>query len=102
MNSPRRLMVNTGAELIAAERIRQISGEGWLYEHDDDHVSDELVEAAICYSYKKSVPGSDSPNLWPWNEEWWKPKDRVNNLIRAGALIAAEIDRLHRREESDG
>jgi hypothetical protein len=32
----------------------------------------------------------------PWGESWWKPtpEDRVRELVKAGALIAAEIDRL--------
>jgi len=35
-------------------------------------------------------------NLWPWGKEWWKPSDRRRDLVKAGALIAAEIDRLDR------
>ena len=32
---------------------------------------------------------------WPWAKKWWKPSDDpVRNLVKAGALIAAEIDRL--------
>jgi hypothetical protein len=34
--------------------------------------------------------------LWPWDESWWKPGDRIRELAKAGALIAAEIDRLNR------
>jgi hypothetical protein len=37
---------------------------------------------------------------WPWSFEWWKPKDRIRNLVRAGALIAAEIDRLQAMQEA--
>lgn len=34
---------------------------------------------------------------WPWATDWWKPSDDpITNLVRAGALIAAEIDRLLR------
>jgi hypothetical protein len=34
-------------------------------------------------------------NGWPWDQKWWKPSDDpVKNLVKAGALIAAEIDRL--------
>lgn len=33
---------------------------------------------------------------WPWADEWWKPKDRRADLVRAGALILAEIDRIDR------
>jgi len=36
------------------------------------------------------------PPIWPWEKSWWKPtpNDRVKELVKAGALIAAEIDRL--------
>jgi hypothetical protein len=38
---------------------------------------------------------------WPWDREWWKPtpNNRIRELAKAGALIAAEIDRLQRLEE---
>lgn len=40
---------------------------------------------------------------WPWDEEWWKPsEDPVRNLVKAGALIAAEIDRLQRVDGGEG
>jgi hypothetical protein len=43
------------------------------------------------------------PNDWPkeWNVDWWKPSDDpIRNLVKAGALIAAEIDRLQRKAEA--
>ena len=85
----------TGADLIAAERQRQIHGEGWTPEHDADHDRGELADAAHCYlSIYCEVP-SDAG--WPWEPTQWKPSDDpVHNLVRAGALIAAEIDRLQR------
>jgi hypothetical protein len=37
---------------------------------------------------------------WPWDEKWWKPSTNpIRNLVKAGALIAAEIDRLQRVTE---
>ena len=86
---------------IAAERQRQISVEGWTPEHDDEHNNDELVEAAACYAMscniKKHRPGQrDGVRLWPWDLRWLKPKDRRSNLVRAAALIVAEIERLDR------
>jgi len=40
---------------------------------------------------------SDVMSLWPWGSEWWKPsKDPIRDLVKAGALIAAEIDRLQK------
>lgn len=88
----------TGAELIAAERRRQVEAEGWIPEHDAEHVDAELVIAAICYLdhvYEIGEPEAPAPDTWPWHDDWWKPsEDPVRNLVKAGALIAAEIDRL--------
>lgn len=85
-----------GAELIAAERERQVSEEGWSPEHDDDHADGSLRRAAICYARLELGGGWDVPNDWPWEPESWKPRDDITCLVKAGALIAAEIDRLQR------
>lgn len=91
-----------GTELIAVERQRQIEVEGWTIEHDAAHENDDLARAAACYA----LPDRDRGNwirydFWPWEERYWKPSpaDRVRELVKAGALIAAEIDRL---QASDG
>lgn len=97
-------MPNTGAEAIAAERRRQIDAEGWSPEHDDLHSDHELARAAACYALFASHPAyryalaydAGPPKEWPWEAQWWKPRDRRSDLVRAGALIAAEIDRLDR------
>lgn len=83
-----------GVAQIAEERRRQITVEGWTPEHDDEHSSDELACAAAAYAMSddEQMVGM----LWPWRREWWKPKGRKRDLVRAGALIAAEIDRLER------
>ena len=83
----------TGSELIAAERQRQLDKEGWTAEHDAKHGMGQLVDAARCYCGAFNEHASQSRN-WPWGAKWWKPQDRVRNLVRAGALIAAEIDRV--------
>lgn len=93
-----------GAELIEAERLRQIHEEGFSAEHDDDHFEFELTRAAISYAGAArdaaeigELPGLD--DLWPWGVEDWKPSlEPIRNLVKAGALIAAEIDRLQRLE----
>lgn len=89
----------TGAALIVQERIRQLEEEGYDAKHDDEHKQGELAEAAACYAgayqdARLSVP----PDGWPWGFEYWKPSpdNRVRELVKAGALIAAEIDRLNR------
>ena len=108
-----------GAEMIAVERERQMRQEGWTPEHDDQHTLGELAAAGACYALlntrwkDSSVLGSRliPDNLWPWEREWYKPADypdppysenvhldkHVKDLVRAGALIAAEIDRLERQ-----
>ena len=90
----------TGIELIAEERKRQIEKEGWSHEHDAQHKNGELAQAAACYALNK-LP---VPKLkFPWPQHWDKRKkhDRKKSLAIAGALIAAELDRLMREEENE-
>lgn len=80
-------------EDVAAERQRQITEEGWATQHDDKHRHGELANAAGCYA----IGTLDCyQRFWPWYSEWWKPTDRRRNLVKAGALILAEIERLDR------
>lgn len=97
---------------VIAERQRQINVEGWSASHDDSHTDGGLSRAAACYAhlagtaislgFKPPVPPRHyavSPlptSLWPWHRRWWNPKDPRRDLVRAGALILAEIERLDR------
>lgn len=101
--------MKTGIELITDERARQVSKEGWTALHDSEHTQAEMCAAAQCYAAVAEIQAanhcttegiSDTPDQWPWDHEWWKPSDDpVRNLVKAGALIAAEIDRLQRLRE---
>ena len=82
---------------IRDERYRQISEEGWSPAHDDEHNCNELADAAACYALGQ--PSQIIEQLWPWAQEWWKPTDKRRNLVKAGALIVAEIERLDRVEK---
>lgn len=91
---------------VAAERRRQIDIEGWTQGHDDAHSDGELARAASCYAYHGSWSASDRqkmanrfPQNWPWDRRWWKPKDARRDLVKAAALIIAEIERLDRTTE---
>lgn len=92
--------MKSGIELISQERERQIIAEGWTADHDDDmNFHEELAIAAGCYILWDDGHNEHPcpPDIWPWDSEWWKPaNDRIRNLAKAGALIAAEIDRLQR------
>ena len=86
-----------GAELIREERRRQVEEEGWTAKKDQQWQRGELVDAAIAYCHASQHQNFTALIVWPWTLDWWKPKDPIRNLVRAGALIAAEIDRLQRR-----
>lgn len=102
----------SGIDLIAGERYRQRTQEGYTSEHDDKHSLGDLADAAACYAQvagaqtrgasAKEFPAEMmmSEAGWPWEEESWKPSDDpIRNLVKAGALIAAEIDRIHRTSQ---
>lgn len=93
--------MKTGTELIAEERARQIKSEGWTPAHDDEHEHGQLLDAGLSYLRAAINVGHPAmrnpPREWPWEAEWWKPSSEpIRNLVKAGALIAAEIDRLQR------
>ena len=85
---------------VIAERHRQQNIEGWTPEHDNSQIYGEIAIAAACYAigpnHKMSGGAYAVGRLWPWDRRWWKPKDRRRDLVKAGALILAEIERLDR------
>lgn len=109
---------------VTAERRRQIEAEGWGPEHDDkEHSNGELAIAAACYAISGGTDDGNRhllgfPSRWQyyggnlivgavyvlwsltikWSSEWWKPTTRRRDLVKAGAFIIAEIDRLDRAE----
>lgn len=93
--------MKNGIQLIADERKRQITEEGLTPDLDvEQQPHGQLAGAAACYALWNS-PYLACPLLarllvgfWPWGHEYWKPKDPIRDLTRAGALIAAELDRL--------
>lgn len=98
-----------GVQVILSERIRQMEVEGWTPEHDEQHADGSLAKAAACYAVAEELREAGRPRLpgfWPmsWDEEWFKPTpdDRIRELAKAGALIAAEIDRLLREKRKIG
>ncbi len=86
---------------IQAERQRQIDIEGWTPEHDDSHSGGELALAAACYAGDTRKFNTAPPPKWPWAQHWWKSTSRRRDLVKAGALIVAEIERLDRKARSD-
>lgn len=95
--------ITEGAERIARERADQLQLKDWTPEHDDSHINGELRDAAIAYAMScDDRAGDNARDIWPWDDEWWKPdRDAIRTLEKAGALIAAEIDRLLRKRLAD-
>ena len=95
---------------VVSERRRQRDGEGWTEEHDDTHGQGELAQAAAAYALVGSLSdewrtrlfpsswGTVIWAMWPsgWARTYFKPKDRRRDLVRAAALILADIERIDR------
>lgn len=89
---------------VLAERQRQQSAEGWTTEHDDDHSCGEMALAASSYAqYAHRKPIAPAiPFNWPWEPEWFKQQGPRRDLVKAGALILAEIERIDRAAAGKG
>lgn len=109
--SEERQLLSSAVIDIMTERNRQIVMKGWAPEHDDQHDCGELSRAASCYARHVGFSGwlydagnpspyrsGKQPDCWPWAIADWKPKNPRQDLIKAAALIIAEIERLDRIE----
>ena len=109
----------SGVKLIALERKRQLEEEGWNAHHDSRHEPGTLSMAGAQYARVASMWGKSlhkgtsrletlmeikdtAPGSWPWSQDWWKPTpdDLLRQYAKAGALIAAEMDKIIRSERS--
>lgn len=108
-----------GIDLITEERQKQ-NNNGYDTNHDSQHDFRELmsaariyIDAAILTTKSKEIGNSDEASTswhkhnepfewknlklgWPWEEESFKPTTPLEDLTKAGALIAAAIDRLQK------
>lgn len=99
-------ITDTILDEIRSERERQVE-KGWTPEHDDKHTGGVLAGAGACYSinaaWKLSPEGGEQlegvPIWWPLGSSSWKPKTSREDLVRAAALIIAELERIHRNNE---
>ncbi|SDC70806.1 hypothetical protein SAMN05428966_102160 [Massilia sp. PDC64] len=89
---------------VLAERRRQIEVEGWTPEHDDKYTACELARAAATYATCSHIEQLRlcGQQAWPWNPDWWKRGDYRRDLVKAGALILAEIERVDRDRAASG
>lgn len=87
---------------VLAERRRVVEQEGFTAEHDDEHTKSEMAFAAAAYAMSSGRPSLrlkyEVPGNWPWDSAWWKPTTQRQDLVKAGQLIIAEIERLDRAD----
>lgn len=101
------VIVMAGTECIRLERQRQMEVKGWTKEHDQTHDKSEILKAAVCYALEALDKTNNDKvvigHYWPWLNSDWKPSpEPIRNLVKAGALIAAEIDRLQGKRILEG
>jgi hypothetical protein len=107
-------LVGKAAADVVRERRRQVEGEGFTAAHDDAHGGGEIALAAASYAYSSVLNEQERRDhhdalyglrrgfisivrlLWRWEAHWFKPRSRRDDLVRAGALIIAEIERIDR------
>lgn len=100
MNSMKPNQSKTGIELINLERKRQVSEEGWTLKHDIQwHCQKEIAESASC-CLQSYINGVGNYHPTSTDDSWGLARKHNRNpkrlLVIAGALIAAELDRLQR------
>lgn len=89
---------------VVDERQRQIEAEGWTEAHDDLHDAGDLAKAGAAYAAAAGYSLrfacgkiTEAPmEPWPWERHWWKCSHPRRALVKAAALILAEIERCDR------
>lgn len=97
-----RAEVTDAARDVLDERHRQIDAEGWTPAHDDEHDECEMALAAIVYTESAVGYHPSCPDTWPWSPKWFKPTTPRRDLVKAAALVIAEIERLDRAATRTG
>lgn len=103
---------SVGVRDLLTERRRQVQEKGYPPERDDTYTRGQLADAASAYAFLADARAANPaarldylkakpPSLWPWGPEQWKPASQRLMLIKAGALILAELDRLDRMESRE-
>jgi hypothetical protein len=94
-------------ELVLAERIRQVDGEGWTPAHDDrERREGQLAAAGASYALavaQKATVHARTGSLdvkpsapharWPFSPLAWKPAGMRRMTVKGAALVLAELAR---------
>ncbi|MFF7108143.1 hypothetical protein [Pseudomonas sichuanensis] len=87
---------------VMSERRRQLNVEGRTTKQDDAHTGGQLADAAACYAlWAGGINPGNWREFWPWAPELLKQSNPRQMLVKAGALILAEIERLDRMPKGE-
>lgn len=84
--------MSKGLEAIQAERDSQ-PPRGYTEEHDAQYTDGELIDAAVSYIAAAEGFPEEAMDSWPWDIRLLHINTSASSLAKAGALIAAELDR---------
>lgn len=84
--------MSKGIEAITGERASQLS-RGYTLAHDAKYTNNELSVAAEAHLAAAMGDEQDARDLWPFDLEFFRLNTTSSSLAKAGALLAAEIDR---------
>lgn len=81
---------------VAAERMRQIDEHAYTATWDSGYLNFQLLYAADAYMRSACTDSvlNQAPPTFPWSEASWRPTTPRRDLVKAAALIIAEIDRM--------
>lgn len=108
---PAAAVKSDGVAAIAQERTRQVVTEAMTAQGDAGYRRGQLAYAALAYLQLSAMELRDGgrahiataspPACWPWDASWWKPRDVRRDLVRAGALIAAQLDAIDQQAKPE-
>lgn len=91
---PQTLMV---VREVLAERVRQYRVKGRTPQKDDAYEDGTLAQAAVFLVHRVFTTHNEIDG-WPWPDNPPKPQCDRDNLVRATAMLIAEIESLDRKE----
>lgn len=115
----RRVLSGEALSRLLRERIEQVERHGYTRSHDADHQEGEIGLGALAYlcaglavelgdgfdeaAARQAACLDSAANVWPWPRELFRPHDYETCLVKAGAMILAELDRkIAAREQGAG
>lgn len=101
------LALTKAAGDVLRERERHVTGEGFTAAHDDERDPGVLASGAASYAFyacDQLHPASQGdgqmqdfpPSSWPYHAKWWKPVNPRVAMVKAAAMLIAEIEKLDR------